>query len=190
MLDFYNQTDPNFYGPIVTNEFVNSSCAHSGCITCTSSFQQVGVLGLLDEECWFPKATDKSFVAKLEKEISNSTKYRKPDFRSSADFSIVHYAGVVGTKSFQTFYDAVVCLTILTPCVLFRCSQVDYNAAKWLMKNMDPLNDNIVSLFQNSSDPFVGSLWKDTGTQHPLKVVTPLAIITKVSLLKQSFPFP
>ena len=32
------------------------------------------------------------------------------------------------------------------------------------MKNMDPLNDNVVALFQNSSDPFVSGLWKDTGT--------------------------
>ena len=40
---------------------------------------------------------------------------------------------------------------------------MDYNAQKWLMKNMDPLNDNVVNLFQNSSDPFVSALWKDTG---------------------------
>lgn len=33
---------------------------------------------------------------------------------------------------------------------------------QWLMKNMDPLNDNIVTLLANSSDPFVSSLWKDT----------------------------
>ena len=30
------------------------------------------------------------------------------------------------------------------------------------MKNMDPLNDNIVQLLANSSDPFVASLWRDT----------------------------
>ncbi len=30
------------------------------------------------------------------------------------------------------------------------------------MKNMDPLNDNIVSLMANSSDWFVAALWKDT----------------------------
>ncbi|KAK2571689.1 Myosin heavy chain [Acropora cervicornis] len=62
----------------------------------------MGLMSLLDEECWFPKATDKSFVDK-----------------------------------------------------------VDYNAAQWLTKNMDPLNDNIIALLQNSSDPFVGQLWKD-----------------------------
>lgn len=31
------------------------------------------------------------------------------------------------------------------------------------MKNMDPLNDNIIALLQNSSDTFVGLLWKDSG---------------------------
>ena len=30
------------------------------------------------------------------------------------------------------------------------------------MKNMDPLNDNVVSLLGNSSDQFVASLWRDT----------------------------
>lgn len=29
------------------------------------------------------------------------------------------------------------------------------------MKNMDPLNDNVVSLLANSSDWFVAALWKD-----------------------------
>ena len=30
------------------------------------------------------------------------------------------------------------------------------------MKNMDPLNDNIVQLLASSSDPFVATLWRDT----------------------------
>lgn len=29
------------------------------------------------------------------------------------------------------------------------------------MKNMDPLNDNVVQLFANSTDWFVATLWKD-----------------------------
>ena len=58
-------------------------------------YQQVGILALLDEECWFPKATDKTFVQKLEKEPTGFAKYQKPDFRSNADFRIVHYAGLV-----------------------------------------------------------------------------------------------
>ncbi|XP_048764232.1 myosin heavy chain, non-muscle isoform X2 [Ostrea edulis] len=92
----------------------------------------LGILALLDEECWFPKATDKTFIDKVVAQHSTHPKFRKPDFRADADFSLIHYAG-----------------------------QVDYSASQWLMKNMDPLNENVVSLMQNSSDPFVSAIWKD-----------------------------
>lgn len=91
-----------------------------------------GIMALLDEECWFPKATDKTFVEKLTSAHSVHPKFMKTDFRGVADFAIVHYAG-----------------------------RVDYSAEKWLMKNMDPLNENIVSLLQASQDPFVVTIWKD-----------------------------
>lgn len=39
--------------------------------------------------------------------------------------------------------------------------QVDYKADEWLMKNMDPLNDNVATLLHQSSDRFVAELWKD-----------------------------
>ena len=55
----------------------------------------MGILSLLDEECWFPKATDKSYVEKLHREHAQNNKYGKPDFRSKADFTLVHYAGNV-----------------------------------------------------------------------------------------------
>ncbi|OWR44791.1 myosin heavy chain non-muscle isoform 1 [Danaus plexippus plexippus] len=92
----------------------------------------MGIMALLDEECWFPKATDKTFVEKLVSSHSVHPKFMKTDFRGVADFSIIHYAG-----------------------------KVDYSAAKWLMKNMDPLNENVVSLLQSSQDPFVCHIWKD-----------------------------
>ncbi|XP_071108361.1 myosin heavy chain, non-muscle-like isoform X3 [Haliotis cracherodii] len=92
----------------------------------------MGILALLDEECWFPKATDKTFVEKLTAQHTGHPKFHKPDFRADADFSLVHYAG-----------------------------RVDYQAANWLLKNMDPLNENVVSLMQASSDNFVASIWKD-----------------------------
>ena len=59
-------------------------------------------------------------------------KFVKSDFKSDADFSVLHYAG-----------------------------QVNYSAAKWLMKNMDPLNENIAQYLQASTDPFVCHIWKD-----------------------------
>ncbi|KYO36392.1 hypothetical protein Y1Q_0024143 [Alligator mississippiensis] len=92
-----------------------------------------GILALLDEECWFPKATDKSFVEKVMQEQGSHPKFQKPkQLKDKADFCIIHYAG-----------------------------KVDYKADEWLMKNMDPLNDNIATLLHQSSDKFVSELWKD-----------------------------
>ena len=58
--------------------------------------------------------------------------FAKTDFRGEADFSVLHYAG-----------------------------RVDYSARKWLMKNMDPLNENIVQQLRQSQDQFVCTIWKD-----------------------------
>ncbi|KAM9674187.1 myosin-9 isoform 2-T2 [Trichechus inunguis] len=92
-----------------------------------------GILALLDEECWFPKATDKSFVEKVMQEQGTHPKFQKPkQLKDKADFCIIHYAG-----------------------------KVDYKADEWLMKNMDPLNDNIATLLHQSCDKFVSELWKD-----------------------------
>lgn len=55
-----------------------------------------GILALLDEECWFPKATDKSFVEKLMKEQGSHPKFMRPKtLKDKSDFIIVHYAGKV-----------------------------------------------------------------------------------------------
>ncbi|XP_056264332.1 myosin-10 isoform X2 [Pseudoliparis swirei] len=92
-----------------------------------------GVLALLDEECWFPKATDKTFVDKLIQEQGTHSKFQKPrQLKDKADFCIIHYAG-----------------------------KVDYKADEWLMKNMDPLNDNVATLLHQSTDKFITELWKD-----------------------------
>uniref|UniRef100_A0A8C4HLT5 Myosin heavy chain 11 n=1 Tax=Dicentrarchus labrax TaxID=13489 RepID=A0A8C4HLT5_DICLA len=83
-----------------------------------------GILALLDEECWFPKATDVSFVEKLMNTQGNHMKFAKPkQLKDKTEFSILHYAG-----------------------------KVDYNATAWLTKNMDPLNDNVTALLSNSSN--------------------------------------
>lgn len=56
----------------------------------------MGIMALVDEECWFPKATDKSYVEKLVQAHTTHPKFLKSDFREKADFSIIHYAGKVG----------------------------------------------------------------------------------------------
>ncbi|XP_060946527.1 myosin-10-like isoform X3 [Limanda limanda] len=92
-----------------------------------------GILALLDEECWFPKATDKTFIDKVLQEQGTHTKFQRPrQLKDKADFCILHYAG-----------------------------KVDYKADEWLMKNMDPLNDNVATLLHQSTDKFVAELWKD-----------------------------
>lgn len=102
------------------------------CSEVTNIFQPMGILALLDEQCLFPKATDKSLVEKLLVNHAKHPKFVIPEMRAKSDFAVIHYAG-----------------------------RVDYSADQWLMKNMDPLNENVVALFQNSSDPFVVSIWKD-----------------------------
>ncbi|XP_078739237.1 LOW QUALITY PROTEIN: uncharacterized protein LOC144952628 [Lampetra fluviatilis] len=92
-----------------------------------------GILALLDEECWFPKATDRSFVEKLLQEQAAHPKISKPkQIKDKCDFCVVHYAG-----------------------------KVEYKADEWLLKNMDPLNDNVASLLHQSTNPLVQELWKD-----------------------------
>uniref|UniRef100_A0A2K6TT88 Myosin heavy chain 14 n=1 Tax=Saimiri boliviensis boliviensis TaxID=39432 RepID=A0A2K6TT88_SAIBB len=92
-----------------------------------------GLLALLDEECWFPKATDKSFVEKVAQEQGGHPKFQRPrHLRDQADFSVLHYAG-----------------------------KVDYKANEWLMKNMDPLNDSVAALLHQSTDRLTAEIWKD-----------------------------
>jgi myosin protein heavy chain len=90
------------------------------------------LLALVDEECWFPKATDKTLVEKLLATHSGNPKFQKPDFRDKAHFCLLHYAG-----------------------------RVDYVCDQWLLKNMDPLNENVVSQLQESSSEFIRTIWKD-----------------------------
>ncbi|XP_068605476.1 myosin-11-like [Brachionichthys hirsutus] len=92
-----------------------------------------GILALLDEECWFPKASDVSFVDKLLNTHSGHVKFSKPkQHKDKLMFTVLHYAG-----------------------------KVDYNAASWLTKNMDPLNDNVTALLNISSSSFIQDLWRD-----------------------------
>lgn len=39
--------------------------------------------------------------------------------------------------------------------------QVDYKANAWLMKNMDPLNECVATLLNQSTDKFTSDLWRD-----------------------------
>ncbi|XP_026180145.1 myosin-11-like isoform X2 [Mastacembelus armatus] len=105
-----------------------------------------GILALLDEECWFPKATDVSFVDKLLNTHSSHAKFSKSKHKDKLMFTVMHYAG-----------------------------KVDYNAANWLTKNMDPLNDNVTALLNNSSNSFIQDLWKDVDRVVGLETMTKMS---------------
>ncbi|MEQ2194594.1 Myosin-11, partial [Xenoophorus captivus] len=106
-----------------------------------------GILALLDEECWFPKATDQSFVDKLLNTHTGHVKFSKPkQHKDKLMFTVLHYAG-----------------------------KVDYNSANWLTKNMDPLNDNVTALLNNSSSSFIQDLWKDVDRVVGLDTITKMS---------------
>ncbi|WKX96530.1 hypothetical protein Q1695_012733 [Nippostrongylus brasiliensis] len=92
----------------------------------------MGILSTLDDVCLFPQGNDTSFVERLAAQHHSHSKYLVPEMRSRSDFAIVHYAG-----------------------------RVDYQANGWRVKNMDPLNENVVELLQQSKDPLVSEIWKD-----------------------------
>ncbi|KIH66888.1 hypothetical protein ANCDUO_02783 [Ancylostoma duodenale] len=96
------------------------------------TFQPMGVLSTLDDVCLFPQGNDAGFVGRLAAQHQHHPKYIVPEMRSKSDFAIVHYAG-----------------------------RVDYQATGWRVKNMDPLNENVVELLQLSKDPLVCEIWKD-----------------------------
>merc|ERR1712106_1007863 len=88
----------------------------------------MGVLSILEEESLFPKASDKTFEEKLKaNHLGKSPTFQKPKpggTDKDAHFAVVHYAGTV-----------------------------NYNLTNWLEKNKDPLNDSVIELMKQSSNP-------------------------------------
>ncbi|XP_067673651.1 myosin heavy chain, striated muscle-like [Haliotis asinina] len=95
----------------------------------------LGILSILEEECMFPKASDKTFKDKLtENHMGKSPNFLKPNKSMKGgqhgDFALKHYAGTV-----------------------------PYNIGGWLEKNKDPINETIVELLKQSKEPLVQSLF-------------------------------
>ncbi|KAI8436479.1 hypothetical protein MSG28_010041 [Choristoneura fumiferana] len=99
----------------------------------------MGILSILEEESMFPKATDLTFVEKLNNNhLGKSPPYLKPKPPKpgcqAAHFAIGHYAGNVG-----------------------------YNITGWLEKNKDPLNDTVVDQFKKGQNKLMVEIFAD----HP-----------------------
>eukprot|EP00038_Savillea_parva_P006148 m.161964 g.161964 ORF g.161964 m.161964 type:complete len:1355 (+) comp12131_c0_seq1:60-4124(+) len=89
-----------------------------------------GLIPMLDEQSIFPKATDQTLVQKYEQVMKGTDSYVKTHLKMKGDFAVKHYAG-----------------------------DVVYSVDGWLFKNRDPLNDNVVALLKDSSNPFMKTLW-------------------------------
>jgi len=107
----------------------------------------MGILSILEEECMFPKASDKTFLAKLfENHMGKSPNFGKAkpskqaNVRFEPHFELYHYAGTVA-----------------------------YNAQGWLDKNKDPINESVVVLMQGSKHELVCSFFKEPEDGDPKK---------------------
>ncbi|MEH0879176.1 hypothetical protein V6M80_12715, partial [Enterococcus faecium] len=108
----------------------------------------MGLLSILEEECMFPKASDKTLLDKLmENHMGKSPNFGKAGKpkkagQVQAHFELHHYAG-----------------------------SVPYNITGWLDKNKDPLNETVVELLSHSKEVLVQSLFAppDAGEAGPAK---------------------
>merc|ERR1711997_548988 len=97
----------------------------------------MGILSTLEEECMFPKATDKTYKEKLYlAHMGKNKNFGKASAKSKGqrdvDFELYHYAGCVG-----------------------------YNVNNWLEKNKDPLNGSVVELLKKSTLELMQTIWAD-----------------------------
>merc|ERR1712088_569547 len=97
----------------------------------------LGILSILEEECMFPKASDKTYREKLVQTHQGKTAaFGKASSKSKGqrdvDFELYHYAGCVG-----------------------------YNIGGWLEKNKDPMNNSVIELLRKSSNMLMNAIWAD-----------------------------
>jgi len=94
-----------------------------------------GIFSILEEQCMFPKATDKTLIDGMNgAHMGKSKCYSKPKPSKHVfppHFELAHYAGNVG-----------------------------YNITGWLDKNKDPVNQTVVETLMASSDPMVSLLFQ------------------------------
>jgi myosin heavy chain 6/7 len=117
-------------------EFIDFGMDLEQCIALIE--KPMGILSILEEECMFPKASDKTFLAKLYDNHGNGKckNFGKPKpskaYKYEPHFEIYHYAGTV-----------------------------QYNINGWLDKNKDPIQECIVELMANSKEPLVAHFFKE-----------------------------
>jgi len=96
----------------------------------------MGILSMLEEECMFPKGSDKTYKEKFFQEhMGKTSSLGKPSKKSKGQrdvtFELYHYAGCVG-----------------------------YNTDGWLDKNKDPMNGSVISLLKKSTCELMQTIWE------------------------------
>lgn len=115
-------------------EFIDFGMDLQACIDLIE--KPMGLLSILEEECMFPKASDKTLIDKLNAQhLGKASHYGKPGKpkkagQIQAHFELHHYAG-----------------------------SVPYNITGWLEKNKDPLNETVVELLVHSKEHLVMTLF-------------------------------
>merc|ERR1712198_206714 len=124
--------------------------------------KKMGILSMLEEECIVPKATDKTYLEKLMgKHLGKNDKFGKPKpakkGKPEAHFELGHYAGIVG-----------------------------YNVTGWLFKNKDPVNEAVVAMMQEATNPVVNIVFqeKDTGEKKKGSALMTISAGHRESLMK------
>merc|ERR1711887_458644 len=97
----------------------------------------LGIMSILEEECMFPKASDKTYREKLlGTHLGKTPSFGKQSAKSKGqrdvDFELHHYAGTVG-----------------------------YNVNDWLEKNKEPVNNSVVELYKKSTQMVMQVIWAD-----------------------------
>merc|ERR1719369_1030076 len=124
--------------------------------------KKMGILAMLEEECIVPKATDKTYLEKMMgKHLGKHQSFGKPKpakkGQPEAHFEIYHYAGTVG-----------------------------YNVTGWLFKNKDPVNEAVIGMMAQATNPVVALVFteKDDGTKKKGASMMTISAAHRESLMK------
>ncbi len=96
----------------------------------------MGILSLLDEECKFPKGSDKTWLEKLHQNHAKHPNYEAPK-KAGVHFIVKHYAG-----------------------------GVNYDVSGFLDKNRDTLQDELMELIYESKNPFISEQLFEEGRKE------------------------
>ncbi|XP_056376909.1 unconventional myosin-X isoform X1 [Hyla sarda] len=98
--------------------------------------KKLGLLALINEECYFPKATDSTLLEKLHRQHANNSFYVKPRV-AIHNFGVKHYAG-----------------------------EVLYDVRGTLEKNRDTFRDDLLNLLRESRLDFIYDLFEHVSSRN------------------------